>query len=89
MFIFIWNDGSSSMTQGQEERGVLLRLSQTDSPGHPAPAHLHPQNAKNDEEGTADDHNVANGLERGHQRLYHQLQPLGPADDPGEQREGW
>jgi hypothetical protein len=30
---------------------------------NPSPTHLHPKNSKNDEEGTADDHNVANGFE--------------------------
>lgn len=69
-----------------ERRGGTPQALPDRPPRTPIPAHLHPQNAKNDEEGTTDDHNVADGLERGHQRLYHQLQPLGPADDPGEQR---
>lgn len=46
------------------------------------PPHLHPQDAEDDEEGTADEDDVPNGLEGGDERLYHQLQPRGPADNP-------
>lgn len=44
--------------------------------------HLHPQDAEDDEEGTADEDDVPDGLEGGDERLYHQLQPRSPADDP-------
>lgn len=61
LFIFIWNNGGSSMmTQGQDERGDS---SDTSSHQPPSSTHLHPENSKNDEEGTADDHNVADGFE--------------------------
>lgn len=47
-----------------------------------APPHLHPQDAKDDEKGTADEHNVADGLKGGDECLHHQLQARGPANDP-------
>lgn len=47
-----------------------------------APPHLHPQDAEDDKEGAADEHDVANGLKGGDECLYHQLQARGPANDP-------
>lgn len=44
--------------------------------------HLHPKDAEDDEEGTADEHDVADGLKGRDECLYHQLQARGPADDP-------
>lgn len=46
----------------------------------PPPTHLHSQDSKNNKKGTADDHNVANGLQRRHQCLHHQLQTWSSAD---------
>ena len=36
---------------------------------------LDPEDAEDDEEGAADEHDVADGLEGGQQGLHHQLQP--------------
>lgn len=49
----------------------------------PLPSHLYSQDAKDNEEGTADDHDVADGLQGRHQGLYHQLQARGSADHAG------
>lgn len=46
-------------------------------------SHLHSQDAEDDEEGAADHHDVADGLQRRHQGLDHQLQPRGSADHAG------
>lgn len=49
----------------------------------PLPSHLYSQDAKDNKEGTADDHDVADGLQGRHQGLYHQLQARGSADHAG------
>ena len=41
---------------------------------------LNAKDAKDDEEGAADEDNVADGLEGGEEGLHHQLQPGGPVD---------
>lgn len=50
------------------------------------PSHLYSQDAKDNEEGAADDHDVADGLQRRHQSLHHQLQPRRSADHTETQR---
>lgn len=45
--------------------------------------YLNPQDAKDDEESTADEDNVPNGSKRSDECLHHQLQPWGSADHPG------
>lgn len=52
-------------------------------------AYLHTKNAKDDEEGAADEDNVADGFEGGDEGLHHQLQAWSSADhserrNPGE-----
>ena len=48
--------------------------------------YLNTKNAKDDEEGTADEDNVANRLERRDEGLDYQFQPWSPADHPGGPR---
>lgn len=55
------------------------------SPVLPLPTHLYSQDAKDNEEGTADDHDVSNGLQWGHQSLHHQLQSWSSADNTATQ----
>ena len=43
---------------------------------------LNPKDAEDEEEGAADDDNVADGLEAGEQGLHHQLEAGRPVDDP-------
>ena len=85
LFILFWDKGGGSTWSrgipGAKRKATPL-VSADSWPR--TPTNLHPQDAKNDEEGTTDDHNVANGLQRGHQRFHHQLQPLCPTDYPGE-----
>lgn len=50
-----------------------------------APSHLHSQDSEYDEEGATDDHDVADGLQRRHEGLNHQLQTRSSADDPETQ----
>lgn len=47
-------------------------------------SYLHTKNAKNDEECTADEDNVANGFKGGDQGLHHQLKTWSSADHPEE-----
>lgn len=49
--------------------------------------HLNPQDAENNEEGTADDHNVSDWFKGRHQSFNHQLEPWSSADHPKVQRE--
>lgn len=44
--------------------------------------YLDPQDAKDNEEGAADQHNVPDGSEGGDESLYNQLQARGSADHP-------
>lgn len=48
-------------------------------------AYLHTQNTKDDEEGAADEDNVADGFEGGDEGLHHQLQTWSSTDH-SEQR---
>lgn len=50
-----------------------------------AHSHLHSQDSEDDEEGATDDHDVADGLQRRHEGLNHQLQARSSADDPETQ----
>lgn len=50
------------------------------------PNYLHPQDAKDDEEGAADKNDVADGSKRGDERLHDQFQSWGSADHPGKQQ---
>lgn len=50
-------------------------------------SYLHPKNAKDDEECTTDEDNVANGFEGGDEGLHHQLQTWSSANHP-EERHG-
>lgn len=43
-------------------------------------AYLHTKNAKDDEEGAADEDNVADGFEGGDEGLHHQLQAWSSTD---------
>lgn len=43
-------------------------------------SYLNSQDAKDNEEGTADDHYIADGFQRGHEGLDHQLEPWSSAD---------
>lgn len=49
-------------------------------------SYLHPKNAKDDEECTTDEDNVANGFEGGDEGLHHQLQTWSSANHPEEGR---
>lgn len=51
-------------------------------------SYLHPKNAKDDEERTTDEDNVANGLEGSDEGLHHQLQTGSSANHPEERRGG-
>lgn len=48
--------------------------------------YLNTKNTKDDEEGTADKDDVANGLEGCDEGLDYELQPWSPADHPGGPR---
>lgn len=50
-------------------------------------SYLHPQDAKDDEEGAADEDNVPNGSKRGDECLHNQLQARGSADHPGKRKQ--
>lgn len=47
-------------------------------------SYLHPKNAKDDEECTTDEDNVANGFKGGDEGLHHQLQTWSSANHPEE-----
>lgn len=47
-------------------------------------SYLYPKNAKDDEECTTDEDNVANGFEGGDEGLHHQLQTWSSANHPEE-----
>lgn len=49
-------------------------------------AHLNPENTEDDEEGAADEDNVADGFEGGDEGLHHQLQTWSSADHSGSAR---
>ncbi len=64
---------------------LFLSVASLSSPLLTLSSHLYSQDAKDNEEGAADDHNVADGLQGRHQGLHHQLQPRGSADHAGTQ----
>lgn len=51
------------LLKAQDPRGKRRALLGLPQSWYPGPAHLHAQDAEDDEEGTADDHNVADGLQ--------------------------
>lgn len=62
---------------------VTLLTVSTDAHCGALSSHLDSKDAKDNEEGTADDDDVPDRLERRHQCLYHQLQPRSSADHAG------
>lgn len=51
-------------------------------------AYLYTQNAKDDEEGAADEDNVADGFEGGDEGLHHQLQAWSSTDHSEQRKAG-